>query len=728
VRPSSSTPRRSSGPEGAAALTGALALAAAVLVVAAGPILTDDLWWHLALGEAYAEQGPWPDADPLLHTAHERAPIQHEWLFGVATHFVQRGFGFSGLRALHALSVLGILALAASLFRARAPLPAACLATASFVVLAWWRLIQLRPDLVSIAAVLALTRLLLEPEAGPGVRRIVASTAIFGIWANAHSLVSIGIALLLAALSGLALEVAARRRAGLDATIALGRARRLAIATGLGFAASLVNPRGLVQHLTFFASSMGTAIWRIEDEWQAFHPFAWRGVGAVSPLSLVVADGLIVGVAVAALLALRRRDGRTPDPLPLLLAAAGIAAFLVSVRFLWLGFLPLLFLLTAAGPGRLASRASGRIFAAASLALALAFPFATPWPSVARNLPSTPREFFGTPWVAYKYHVVGARFLAATGVEGRLFNKYLTGGFLGYWLAPRLRTFIDSRTEHYEREVFDDYANVSLRLGSGPGESMLDVLERRGVDLFFGSGVPQTGSREATLHTATHLAGAPGWLLVSRSVHHAIYLSRDARNAENLRRIADWYAAEGVPFDPERGLDVLSVLRERPDWAAAHELLPPDYAPLLDPYGIDDPDERYRALDRLAAIYGLLGAHSEQLALDRSARALRPGSKAPRRRLVYGLLRMGRSDEALAEVERLVALDPGDAGSAAAQAVAIHYARRRQGELGAPDPPPRLSSEAALDRFPFFEPGEQERFFADYHRTRSVRSDGPVLR
>ena len=27
------------------------------------------MWWHLALGRAYAAQGPWLDADPLLYTA-----------------------------------------------------------------------------------------------------------------------------------------------------------------------------------------------------------------------------------------------------------------------------------------------------------------------------------------------------------------------------------------------------------------------------------------------------------------------------------------------------------------------------------------------------------------------------------------------------------------------------------------------------------------------------------
>ena len=61
-----------------------------LLLLAAGPILTDDLWWHLAMGRAYAAGGPWLAADPLLHTAHASGPVQHEWLFGVLAHGIEQ--------------------------------------------------------------------------------------------------------------------------------------------------------------------------------------------------------------------------------------------------------------------------------------------------------------------------------------------------------------------------------------------------------------------------------------------------------------------------------------------------------------------------------------------------------------------------------------------------------------------------------------------------------------
>ena len=92
-------------------------LVALVGVLAAGPLRTNDAWFHLKMGEIYATQGPWPDADPVLHTAHEDAPVQHEWLFGVALHVIECAAGFHGLRAAHLLAVLAILGLAYSLFR-----------------------------------------------------------------------------------------------------------------------------------------------------------------------------------------------------------------------------------------------------------------------------------------------------------------------------------------------------------------------------------------------------------------------------------------------------------------------------------------------------------------------------------------------------------------------------------------------------------------------------------
>ena len=50
-----------------------------VLLAVGQPIITDDLWWHLAMGGHYAERGPWMDLDPFLYLSAE-PPAPAAWL------------------------------------------------------------------------------------------------------------------------------------------------------------------------------------------------------------------------------------------------------------------------------------------------------------------------------------------------------------------------------------------------------------------------------------------------------------------------------------------------------------------------------------------------------------------------------------------------------------------------------------------------------------------------
>jgi hypothetical protein len=711
---------RSDAPLVAAALPALLVLASCLLVVAAGPLVTDDLWWHLAIGEVYAQQGPWPDGDPLLHTAHADAPVQHEWLFGVAVHAVQRASGFFGLRVAHGLLVAGILALAFRLCRREGgSLLAGCFGASVFVVLAWWRLFQLRPDLASIPAALALWPLLLRSETPPSWTRVAAFAGLCALWANLHSLFLVGLLLLAAGLAGMPLRAALARRlpAAERAAEATGaaRARRLAAALALGLAASALNPRGFAQHLTFLTSSREAGIWRVHDEWTPFHPFSLDyTTAAVSLLSWLVTDALLLGFAICAALALAgfwrapdRRRLAACDPVLLALGCAGAVALLVSVRFLWLGIFPLLFVLRALrvlAAGGAARRAVPLALAAASVALAAAFPFATAWREVRGLQPADPRAWLSTPFVADKYHPQGVRFLLETGLEGNLFNKYPMGGFLEFWLAPRLRAFVDGRTEHYPSEVLAEYSALNLLRGTRPGESFVELLERRRVDIFFGTGPPSGIWRDAVLYTAEHLSGVQGWLLVERAADHAIYLRDDARNRENLARVAAWYQHQGVPFDAQRGLDVARVVDERPDWAVANRMLPRGWDELVARAEAGD----FAALDAVGRSLALLGLYARALEVDARALALRPEAKAPRRRQVYALLRLGRVEEARARAAALLALDPADPGSRAAARVARLYAERIGAGGGArASGGPVAAPEAPLAQFPLLDDAER---------------------
>jgi hypothetical protein len=593
--------------------------------------------------------------------------------------------------------VAAIVALAWSLFRRQAGrASAACLAVCVFLVLSWYRLVQLRPELFSIAATLALQRLLFEP-ALPSWRRVAAAAALIAVWANVHALFMVGPLLIVAALAGLgaqALLAHIGRRRGLVANgpgEEARRALRLGAALLLGLVAALANPRGAAQHLAFLTSSREGAIWTVLDEWAAFDPLSWSNYApAVSGLAWVVTDLLLVALLAVAVRAVVRAALepsaarlRAADPMGLALAGAGALAMLTSIRFLWMSVFPLLFLLReqrlALGAHLVAAGRAGGAYAAACLGLALAFPFWGGFGAVAALFPREPRAYLTDAYTGHRFFEEGVSFLAQTGVEGNLFHPDSLGGFLCHQLAPRVRTFVDGSMNHPDA-VVRDYHHINLQRGTWPYETFLDVLDRRRVDLVFGVGVPVGGRRttEEGLYTTANLERAPGWILVSRSMRHAIHLRANARNRENLVRIAAWYESQQIPFDPERGLDPDAVVQARPGWAVRQRMLFRGHAELLAASEAADPEQRFAARETLGLAYALVGAYQSQIHNDRVSAGLRPDAKAPLRRLVYGLLRLGRDDEAVQTARRLLTLDSRDPRSVVFVRIAEAVWRRGQ--------------------------------------------------
>ncbi|MBW1688532.1 MAG: hypothetical protein JRS35_26145 [Deltaproteobacteria bacterium] len=445
----------------------------------------------------------------------------------------------------------------------------------------------------------------------------------------------------------------------------------MAAALVLGLLAALLNPRGIEQHLSFLSSASGPALWLIADDWLAFHPLSWSQTRLALGLGVwLTADLLLLCFLAAGLYALLRflREPsasalRAGDPMLFALGAASFAAILVSQRFLWMCVFPLLCVLRVLSSVRDESFRKALAWACAlvCIGLALGFPGARPLSALA---PSRFLAYLEKP-LSERYPAEGVRFLAETEVSGNLFGRYSTGGFFGYWLAPSVRSFVNG-TLNFSAEVFEDYfAAVNLR-GIHPDESFLDVLDRRDVDFFFGVGVPEPKAPGTTVfYTTVDLEGEPGWIPVHRSLDHAIYLRLAERNAENLRRIASYYAREGISFDSKRGLDIGALLREQPEWAIRHRMLPKDYRRLLSDSEHAERKVRYEALERLATVHLLLGDYETQLRFDLQAVELAPRRQEPRRRLVYGLLRLGRRREAYTAALELVRISPSSRAAAA---------------------------------------------------------------
>jgi len=621
----------------------ALAVAGLVLVAAAQPLIAEDTWWHLAIGRVYAASGPWLSADPFLHTA-QGPPAPAAWASDLALHAIERATGFTGLRVFQALIVAAILAAAWRALRAASGSRTfASLGTAIFAALAAYRLFQLRPELFTILATLVLLRELLVGRRGP-----LPALLFFACWANLHGGFVLGLALLGAAAAA---AVIARHE----------RARWLAATFVAALAGTLVNPIGLRAHALYFAAGSATPdLAMIVDEWAPLRLFALPLANRPPTLlSWALVWGLWIATPLSvALHARARRAGRTArplDPALLAVAAAGLAAPLAAVRLAWLGIAPLLAIGSSARAlGPTARRASAWAAALAALALVPAFARFGDWPVVSSGIDAA---VYTRPYPPEKFHAEPVWFLRDAALEGRLWNDYLNGNFLSYWLAPRLRVFVNGSL-NVPREVFADGAAIRARAGAA-GATFAELLDRHEIDVFFATGMPAIPrANHPARYTTTHLEDTPGWLLVFRSVDAAVYLRQNERNRANLERVAAYYAREHIPFDLQRGVDVAAVIQASPAWTAAHGILPVDWLELDAAARSPTPTESGPAQARIATIYALLGLYEQAAALDRERLERSPRSLPAARRLVWSLLHLGSGDELARAADRLTAIAP----------------------------------------------------------------------
>lgn len=668
----------------AVALAVFVCAAALLLAIAGRPLATDDVWWHLKLGSVYAEQGLSVPEDPLLHTASGQPTVPHEWLFQVLLHGVERVAGFHGLRVLHVALVAVILAwVLVSFRRVSGSLALAAAAGVAWVALSWYRLIQLRPELLSLLALLALNAALLGRRAPPGPARIAACVALLVVWANAHSLFAIGLALLLAACLGALLEAGLRRGLALPPDAVSGAlARGFALTLGLGAIAAAANPRGFAQHATFFVESASGDIWRLQDDFLHWLPWAPPHDNPALPLlGWATANALLlVWLATTTYASARLWRERSAEALrglasiSLALAAAGFVAMLVAVRFHWLAFFPLLAVLRA-----LPSSPRGAWAAAgAALLMLLALPRAVNLDGLRDELAREPGGYFATPYLDARYCGNATRFLSEAGLEGRLFHPFNLGGFLGYWLAPGLRTFIDGRLDHVPAGVLDDYLKIRQAIRMSDAATFSKRLDAYGVDVFVGTHFRGNRYHEGTW--TDHLRRLRRWVPVFASQECSVYLRRNARNAENLARAAAYYARLGVPFSSEHGPDLGFAIAHARAWADAQRVTPPGFDGLRRMQREGSPDERHAAQAELARGLWRVGAFREQTALDRALVAEHPAALEPRRRLADGLLQLGQTRAALRISRPLFREHPRYSDVAALHRLIRRRARRLTGQ------------------------------------------------
>ena len=665
-----------------------LAVASLLFFLAGRPPTTDDLWWHLSHGRAFAAEGLWLDEDPTLFTSRG-GPVPASWLSDVLLHGTETAFGLVGLRVLH----VGLLALLiagswCAYRRASGLGVVASFATLLFLVVSDYRLDQLRPELFTLAASIALTLLLVLSREPPSWRRVGGAALLCGLWANLHPGFLLGPGLIGCACAGSIAEGLLRGPRRPPA--GHGRSLRLAGAAVLAAVMTLLNPMGPEAHVLYFASgSEAPAMNIVSDEWSPLALLRLPVENVPPSLLAWLVYWLVLSASCWAVVRVYARwrdvgtvgtgyDGRTEavdavepgvDGPLIALAVFGLIAPLFAVRFLWLLFFPLL--LVARVLADVTRERPARLGAVALLALVCvpAYWRLGDWPLLSRGVTL---ESYCDAYDRWKYHGHSVGFLRDAHLEGHLFNSYFMGGFLGYQLAPRMQVFIDGSL-NVSPDVMNDYFTLQSRgllpagrlpentpdAAKGVPVELQSLLDRYEVDVWLGIGFPTPPlPNRPWRFTARHLEHEPGWLLAFRSMQSAVYLRRNERNARNLERLEAYYRNRGVPFDRMTGLDVGLVVDEAPEWAVEHGLVPVDYEALVDRN--DRTIRPHAALARLSMAYLAIGLESRALEIDARFVRVQPAATAPRRRRVGALLRLGRVEEALREAAELESLGPRD--------------------------------------------------------------------
>jgi hypothetical protein len=285
----------------------AFAVLAAIPVKLLARRLEDpDLWWHLKTGALIVRNHSIPAVDPFSYTAAGKHWVVQEWGSEVILYGIHKWFGLYGILFYRGLLVLLIYLLFARLLVKRMGSGMgtwALLALSAFAGSVNW---TERPNLLSFL-LFVLTLMLLERRD----KAIWWFIPLAAVWSNLHGMVVLGIGLvaLIAVTEWLKLAV------GWPATDRAW-AKRLALVSAAGIAASFLNPYG--PKLFVHAFRLIRLVQGFVGEWHSpnFH----------SPGPIIFLALLVLTIAVLAF------NPRTPDPTDVALTLAFTALALSAAR------------------------------------------------------------------------------------------------------------------------------------------------------------------------------------------------------------------------------------------------------------------------------------------------------------------------------------------------------------------------------------------------------------
>jgi len=152
-----------------------------------------------------------------------------------------------------------------------------------------------------------------------------------------------------------------------------------------------------------------------------------------------------------------------------------------------------------------------------------------------------------------RYPTSIAEIMKEVALKGHMFNPYGWGGYLIFYLYPDYQVFVDGRTVLHGAPLLQDHYNI---LHGNPGYQKL-IDDKYQFDFMM---LPKEyGMMDALPNDS--------WILLFENYNSSLYLRRNQDNRPNLRRFADYYRVNNIPFDMEEGFDVSTVIRNNPEWA-----------------------------------------------------------------------------------------------------------------------------------------------------------------
>jgi hypothetical protein len=427
-------------------------------------LLTNDFWWHLALGEVTLETHTIPRTDTFTDTVPGAALSNHSWLADTLYAGLERASGIGLIEILGALTIALTFRLVYAVSRALgASATASFAAVLAFALLGEGKLI-LRPLLFTYLGAAWLFLAYVRHREGsplnsgappPGPREglrpsdsrmILAAPLVTALWANLHG----GFLVAPVALAG----------AGVLAVLERRPARTLFILAGASAVAACIHPDGIGAYGNALENTpLSDPIHTYIDEWQ---PPNLATVAALKPFLVV---------AFAVVLCMEKR--------PPFFELAGFLAGLFLALSSWRHVI----LFAIVGAPLVAAWAT-RAISAHAQALEARAPAARRiggkldqvlgafdsgqggWvlilvASLAAGLGEwrKPSDVLGHPAVRRLFPVEGADWIAAHHLKGTTFNSYQLGGYLAWRLRGEQKVFIDSRLAIF-KPIWEDFLHI----------------------------------------------------------------------------------------------------------------------------------------------------------------------------------------------------------------------------------------------------------------------------